>query len=53
MSLEKGSGYGIIAGLPSQKQFTKTFNLTLLGFGNVGRALAKLSHDKRAELREK
>jgi homoserine dehydrogenase len=31
----------------------KSYNLALLGFGNVGRALARLLHDKRAELREK
>src|SRR5574337_115730 len=31
----------------------KTYNLALLGFGNVGRALAGLLQSKRAELREK
>jgi homoserine dehydrogenase len=30
----------------------KSYNLALLGFGNVGRALAKLLHEKRTELRE-
>jgi homoserine dehydrogenase len=30
----------------------KTFNLCLLGFGNVGRALARLLDDKSAEMRE-
>ena len=31
----------------------KTYNLALLGFGNVGRALAGLLQSKRAELRKK
>ncbi len=31
----------------------KTYRLALLGFGNVGKALARLFLDKRAELREK
>lgn len=31
----------------------KSYNLALLGFGNVGRALAHLLHAKRTELREK
>ncbi len=34
-------------------QAMKTLNLVLLGFGNVGRALAGLLQSKRAELREK
>lgn len=32
---------------------TNFYNVTLLGFGNVGRALAKLLHEKRIELSEK
>jgi homoserine dehydrogenase len=35
-----------------RKLFMKTFNLCLLGFGNVGRALAALLVRKRGELRE-
>jgi homoserine dehydrogenase len=31
----------------------KTYNLALLGFGNVGRALANLLQEKRTELRDK
>jgi homoserine dehydrogenase len=56
LQLHQKCGAGtVLSWLPDMKENKpmKHFNLALLGFGNVGRALAGLLQSKRAELREK